>query len=86
MKRRAFITGLGAAAAWPLVAHAQQPQRMRRVAVFLGASTEDDPEARLNEATLKNSLQKLGWIEDRDIHFDFRCSGGVSGRHGCARC
>jgi putative ABC transport system substrate-binding protein len=82
MKRREFITLVGGAAAVPfarpLAARAQQPQRMRRVAVFLGSSTENDPEAKLHATTFQTGLQKLGWTEGRDIRFDYRYSGGNS--------
>jgi putative tryptophan/tyrosine transport system substrate-binding protein len=43
MQQREFIVGLGAAAAWPLAARAQQPERMRRIGVFMNVAT-DDPE------------------------------------------
>src|SRR6478672_2126018 len=43
LKRREFITFLGAAATWPLTAHAQQPERTRRIGVLM-AHAESDPE------------------------------------------
>ena len=63
MKRRAFIAGLGGAAAWPVVARAQQPERKdqgRRIGVLLGAMEEHDPEAQARIAAFRDGLEALG--------------------------
>src|ERR1700675_3436186 len=72
MRRREFITLLGgAAAAWPLAARAQQPDRMRRIGVLM-AFAESDPETRAWVAAFREALQKLGWTEGRNIRTDMR--------------
>jgi putative ABC transport system substrate-binding protein len=73
MKRREVITVLGGAAAWPLVAHAQQPERMRRIGVLIPAATDDRIfQARL--AAFLQELQQLGWADGRNIRIDIRWS------------
>jgi putative ABC transport system substrate-binding protein len=71
MKRRTFITLLGGAAAWPVAARAQQPDRMRRVGVLIGAP-EDDPDSKPRLVAFQQGLEKLGWSEGRNIHLDVR--------------
>ena len=72
MKRREFITLAGVVAiAGPLAAHAQQPDRMRRIGVLMGF-TESDREGQAFVAAFKEGLQKLGWAEGRKIRIDTR--------------
>jgi putative tryptophan/tyrosine transport system substrate-binding protein len=71
MRRREFIVGLGGAAAWPLVARAQQPERVRRIAVLMNLAA-DDPEALRRVAAFKQGLQDLGWTDGRNVRFDYR--------------
>ena len=71
MRRRAFITLLGGAAAWPLAARAQQPDQVRRIGVLMGYA-ESDSDARAWYAAFREALQKLGWTEDRNIQIDTR--------------
>ena len=71
MKRREFITLLGAPLAWPLAARAQQGERVRRIGV-LTAYSESDPEAQARVGAFREGLQKLGWAEGRNIRIDAR--------------
>jgi putative ABC transport system substrate-binding protein len=71
LKRREVITLLGAAAAWPLAARAQQAERVRRIAALM-AIAESDPEARLRKNAFQEGLQKLGWSEGRNLRIDYR--------------
>jgi putative tryptophan/tyrosine transport system substrate-binding protein len=71
MKRRAFITLLGgAAAAWPLAARAQS-DRVRRIGVLM-AYAESDPEGQAWVAAFREGLQKLGWTENTNVRIDYR--------------
>ena len=67
MRRRDFISFLGGTAvAWPLGAHAQQPDQMRRIGVLMN-NAEDDPESKAQLVGFRQGLQQLGWSEDRNI-------------------
>ena len=64
MRRREFIALLGSGiAAWPIVARAQQGERMRRIGVLIQV-TEGDPQARIEVRAFLRSLQELGWSEE----------------------
>ena len=72
IERRKFLATLGgAAAAWPLAARAQQPDRMRRIGVLMGYA-ESDSEVQAHIAAFREGLQKLGWTEGRNIQIDTR--------------
>jgi len=71
MRRREFITVVGAAAAWPLAARAQQHERKRRIGVLMGWP-ESDPEAHSELTSFVQELQKLGWAEGRNLRTDTR--------------
>jgi putative tryptophan/tyrosine transport system substrate-binding protein len=76
MKRRAFITLFGgaAAAAWPLAARAQQPGRMPLIAVLTGVS--DDQTARTRSTAFVTRLQELGWTDGRNMRLELRWGRG----------
>jgi putative ABC transport system substrate-binding protein len=79
MRRRAFIAGLGSAAAWPLAARAQQGDRVRRVAVLL-APDKHDPHAKALVSAFTQGLAELGWIDGRNIQIDVRWTAGSADR------
>jgi putative tryptophan/tyrosine transport system substrate-binding protein len=73
--RREFITLLGGAAvAWPMAARAQQGDQ-RRVGIFMDLA-EQDREGQARVAAFREGMQKLGWIEGRNVHYDYRWTAG----------
>jgi putative ABC transport system substrate-binding protein len=75
MRRREFIAGLGSAAVWPLVAQAQQGERMRRIGVlFVG--DENDPLSKTYVSAFIQALADLGWTDGRNVRMDLRWHGG----------
>jgi putative ABC transport system substrate-binding protein len=76
MRRREFITLLGgAAAAWPLTAHAQQPEQMRRIGALM-PGTADDAEYQARMVAFLQGLQPLGWSDGRNVRIDIRYAVG----------
>ena len=74
--RRELLAALGgAAAAWPLAARAQQPEQMRKIGVLMGFA-ESDPDGQAFVAAFREGLQKLGWVEGRNIRIDTRWAAG----------
>jgi putative ABC transport system substrate-binding protein len=79
VKRRAFITLLGGAVAWPLAARAQQTERMRRIGVLM-ALASDDPQGQARLVAFVQGLQELGWTAGRNVRIDTRWAAGDADR------
>jgi putative ABC transport system substrate-binding protein len=79
MRRREFITGLGSAAAWPLVTTAQESDRVRRIGVLMGFP-EQDVEARRWVAAFERRLAELGWTKGVDLRIEYRWPGNPPDR------
>src|SRR6516225_4672737 len=79
MRRREFIAGLGSAAAWPLVARAQQGDRLRRIGV-LQAGDKNDPAGKTFVSAFTQALAGLGWTDGRNVRIDLRGGGGDPNR------
>ena len=74
MIRREFIAVLGGAVTWPLTAGAQFAG-MRRVGILINLS-EDDLEAQRLVTAFRERLAELGWIDGRNLRFDYRWASG----------
>jgi len=75
LRRRELISLLGGmAAAWPLTARAQPPERMRRIGMLFGIA--NDQETRARTAAFEQNLSQLGWIVGQNIRIDYRYATG----------
>jgi len=74
MRRRDFISLAGGAIAWPLAAHAQQGERMRRIGVLMNTAG-DDPDSQAQLAAFEQGMQQLGWT-GRNLQIDIRWGAG----------
>jgi putative ABC transport system substrate-binding protein len=78
MKRRDFITMLGATAAlWPLAAHAQQSTRVPRVGALMNIA-ENDPQSRVWAAAFENGLEERGWKPGKNLQIEYRWANNDS--------
>jgi putative tryptophan/tyrosine transport system substrate-binding protein len=75
MKRRKFITLMGGAAVWPLIAYAQEPKVRRVGALLIGNADMESFQYELREG-----LRELGYIEGQNILFEFRSAEGILDR------
>jgi putative ABC transport system substrate-binding protein len=75
MKRRHFITFIGGAVAMPVVARAQQNERIRRIGVLSG-SAADDQDNNVRLAAFQQRLQQLGWTDRHNVRIDCRFAEG----------
>jgi putative ABC transport system substrate-binding protein len=76
LRRREFIALLGgAAAAWPLAARAQQPERMRRIGVLMSYAA-DDPAGQTRLLAFAQALAQTGWTDGRNVRIDIRWGAG----------
>jgi putative ABC transport system substrate-binding protein len=78
-RRREFIAGLGGVAAWPVVARAQQADRMRRIGVLM-PSDENNPAWKPVLSAFTQALADLGWTDGRNLRMDLRWHGNDTNR------
>jgi putative ABC transport system substrate-binding protein len=79
MQRREFIAGLGSAAARPVMARAQQPDKVRRIGVIMGFSVQNSEAAR-RVAAFERKLTELGRKDGIDLQIEYRWPGNPPDR------
>jgi putative ABC transport system substrate-binding protein len=84
MRRREFITLLGVAAGWPMAARGQLSEAPRRIGVLMGLA-EDDPDTKARLSGFRQELEKLGWVEGRNVRIDYRFAPAGARVHALAK-
>jgi putative ABC transport system substrate-binding protein len=77
--RRKLLAAFAGAAAWPLAAHGQQHERMRRIGVLMNLAS-DDAEGQMRLAAFQQELQRLGWSVGENVRIDYRWVAGNPAR------
>ena len=80
MRRREFITLVGGAVAWPLMARAQQAERVRRIGMLIPNFALTDREGQARVAAFLDTLRRLGWVEGRNVEIAYRFGAGTADR------
>jgi putative ABC transport system substrate-binding protein len=78
MRRREFVSLVGSAAAWPLAAQAQQPERLARIG-YLGLTSAAQQVYGGSDA-FRIGLRDLGYVEGRNLDIEFRFAEGDANR------
>jgi putative ABC transport system substrate-binding protein len=84
MRRREVIAVIGAAATWPVVARAQESDRVRRIGLLVGLA-EDDAGMKPRLIALRQELEALGWVEGRNVRVQRRSAPGGAGGQELAK-
>ena len=79
MRRREFLTLIGAAAGWPAVVRAQQSKPPQRVGVLMTVA-ENDPDSQRRIGAFREGLQALGWVDGQNVTIVYRWAAGEIGR------
>jgi putative ABC transport system substrate-binding protein len=80
VRRREFISLLGGAAAWPLTARAQQPERVKRIGVLMNFEA-GEPQGQARVEAFHRALLQLGWSVGQNVHIDYRWGAGDPERY-----
>jgi hypothetical protein len=80
MRRRKFIALVAGAVAWPLAVRAQQAEQIRRIGILMSIG-ESDPLSVMHMKSFQQGLRELGWVEGRNVRFDYRWAEGDADRY-----